>query len=390
MDFKKIICNDNSIVLKNVENFNIKQIAECGQCFRWKKIKELDYVGVAYERVIEVIQKDDTVTILNSTKDDFYNIWLEYFDLHRDYTSIKKELSKDPILKESVKYGYGIRILNQEPFEMLISFIISARNSIPVISRTIERISKKYGKKITYNGETYYAFPTIQEISGATEDEIRETGASFRSKYIVDTINNLLNNIASGIAYVYTGGQSTRITNKLFIEIGTGYLFNVIPLPVVYMVVLIILFSFILSKTKFGTYVYAIGGNREAARLSGVPIKKIEIIVFTISGLLSAFAGLVLCSRMYSGQPSVGSGYELDAIAACVLGGTSMTGGKGRISGTVFGAMVIGIISNGLNLIGVSSYWQLIIKGLIIACAVLLDGQKGKLELLKKKKLAAN
>ena len=223
------------------------------------------------------------------------------------------------------------------------------------------------------------------------------TAAGFVSGFIVANfkvpafiITMAMMNIASGIAYVYTGGQSTRITNKLFIEIGTGYLFNVIPLPVVYMVVLIILFSFILSKTKFGTYVYAIGGNREAARLSGVPIKKIEIIVFTISGLLSAFAGLVLCSRMYSGQPSVGSGYELDAIAACVLGGTSMTGGKGRISGTVFGAMVIGIISNGLNLIGVSSYWQLIIKGLIIACAVLLDGQKGKLELLKKKKLAAN
>ena len=223
------------------------------------------------------------------------------------------------------------------------------------------------------------------------------TAAGFISGLIVANfkvpafiITMAMMNIASGIAYVYTGGQSTRITNKLFIEIGTGYLFNVIPLPVVYMVVLIILFSFILSKTKFGTYVYAIGGNREAARLSGVPIKKIEIIVFTISGLLSAFAGLVLCSRMYSGQPSVGSGYELDAIAACVLGGTSMTGGKGRISGTVFGAMVIGIISNGLNLIGVSSYWQLIIKGLIIACAVLLDGQKGKLELLKKKKLAAN
>ena len=177
------------------------------------------------------------------------------------------------------------------------------------------------------------------------------TAAGFVSGFIVANfkvpafiITMAMMNIASGIAYVYTGGQSTRITNKLFIEIGTGYLFNVIPLPVVYMVVLIILFSFILSKTKFGTYVYAIGGNREAARLSGVPIKKIEIIVFTISGLLSAFAGLVLCSRMYSGQPSVGSGYELDAIAACVLGGTSMTGGKGRISGTVFGAMVIGII----------------------------------------------
>ncbi len=195
-------------------------------------------------------------------------------------------------------------------------------------------------------------------------------------------------NVANGVAYVYSGGQSTRITNEFFSSIGMGYLFKVIPLPVVYMVILIIIISFVLNKTKFGTYVYAIGGNRESARLSGVPIKKVEIIVFTLSGLLSAFAGLVLCSRMYSGQPSVGDGYELDAIAACVLGGTSMSGGKGRISGTVFGALVIGIISNGLNLIGVSSYWQLIIKGLIIACAVLLDVQKGKLGSLKRKKAA--
>lgn len=195
-------------------------------------------------------------------------------------------------------------------------------------------------------------------------------------------------NICSGVAYVYSGGQSTRITDEFFIAIGTGYLFNVIPLPVVYMVILIAVFSFLLRKTKFGTYVYAIGGNREAARLSGVPILKVEIIVFTLSGLLSAFAGLVLCSRMYSGQPSVGDGYELNAISACVLGGTSMSGGKGHISGTVFGAMVIGIISNGLNLIGVSSYWQLIVKGLIIICAVLLDAQKEKFAILKKKNAA--
>ena len=192
-------------------------------------------------------------------------------------------------------------------------------------------------------------------------------------------------NVCSGVAYVYSGGQATRINNDFFSAIGTGYLFHTIPLPVVYMIILIIVISFLLGKTKFGTYIYAIGGNREAARLSGVPIKKVEIAVFTISGVLSAFAGLVLCSRMYSGQPSVGSGYELDAIAACVLGGTSMSGGKGRISGTIFGAMVIGVISNGLNLIGVSSYWQLIVKGLIIACAVLLDSQKGKISLLKKK-----
>ncbi|WP_320128578.1 ABC transporter permease [uncultured Sphaerochaeta sp.] len=185
-------------------------------------------------------------------------------------------------------------------------------------------------------------------------------------------------NIASGIAYVYSGGRSTRIKDPFFIKIGTGYLFDVIPLPVVYMAVLIALFSFLLNKTKFGTYIYAIGGNRESARLSGVPIFKVEIIVYTITGLLSAFAGLVLSSRMYSGQPSVGSGYELDAIAACVLGGVSMSGGKGSISGTVIGAMVIGIISNGLNLMGVSSFWQLIVKGIIILCAILIDTQKGK------------
>ena len=175
-------------------------------------------------------------------------------------------------------------------------------------------------------------------------------------------------NVANGIAYVYSGGQSTRITDGFFISIGTGYLFSLIPLPVLYMILLIIVISFLLVKTRFGVYVYAIGGNREAARLSGIPIRIIEIIVFTLSGLLSAFAGL----------PSGGSGYEMDAIAACVLGGTSMAGGKGSISGTVLGAMVIGIISNGLNLIGVSSYWQLIVKGIIIATAVILDSQKEK------------
>lgn len=208
--------------------------------------------------------------------------------------------------------------------------------------------------------------------------------ATFRVPAFIITMATM--NVCKGVGYVYSGGQATRIKDDFFAAIGTGYLFNVIPLPVVYMIILVILFSFLLSKTKFGTYVYAIGGNREAARLSGVPIKKVEITVFTLSAVLSSFAGLVLCSRMFSGQPSVGDGYEMDAIAACVLGGTSMSGGKGRISGTVIGCMVIGIISNGLNLIGVSSYWQLIVKGLIIACAVLLDAQKDRIALLTQKR----
>ncbi|MBN2980984.1 ABC transporter permease [Cohnella algarum] len=185
-------------------------------------------------------------------------------------------------------------------------------------------------------------------------------------------------NVAQGIAYLYSGGQSVRITNDAYTTIGTGQLFGFLPLPVLYMFVLIFIFSVLLNKTKFGTYVYAIGGNREAARLSGVPIKKVEIAVYTITGFLAAFAGIVLSARMYSGQPSVGQGYEMDAIAACVLGGVSMAGGRGRISGTVLGAMVIGVISNGLNLLGVSSFWQLVVKGIIILIAILVDAQKGK------------
>jgi ribose transport system permease protein len=190
-------------------------------------------------------------------------------------------------------------------------------------------------------------------------------------------------NVARGVAYIYSGGQSTRIMNDVFNFIGTGYL-GFLPLPVLYMIVLISIFVILLNKTKFGNYVYAVGGNRESAHLSGVPIKKVEIIVYTVSGFLSAFAGLVLCSRMYSGQPSIGNGYEMDAIAACVLGGVSMSGGVGRISGTIFGVMIIGIISNGLNLMNVSSYWQLVVKGLIIAIAVLIDAQKGKKSFIHK------
>lgn len=189
-------------------------------------------------------------------------------------------------------------------------------------------------------------------------------------------------NIARGIAYIYSGGLSTRIMTGGFTNIGAGYLFNVLPTPIIYMVILVLVFTILLNKTKFGTYIYAIGGNRESARLSGVPIKLVEVAVFTISGILAAFAGIVLSSSMFSGQPSVGQGYELDAIAACVLGGVSMSGGKGRISGTVIGAIVMGVINNGLNLMSVSSFWQLVVKGVIILVAVLLDTQKGKTHLL--------
>ena len=191
MNYTNITEKENSIILENVKDFNIKQILECGQCFRWERITDTDYIIVAYRRVIEVIQEGSTVTILNTNMKDFNEIWKEYFDLGVNYGEIKEELSKDELLRKSVEFGYGIRILNQDPFEMLISFIISARNSIPSIMKTIKKISERWGDKIEYKGNIYYAFPTPEQLKEATLEEIKETGASFRSKYIVDTIGKV-------------------------------------------------------------------------------------------------------------------------------------------------------------------------------------------------------
>ena len=143
MNYTNLIEKDNTIILENVKDFNIKQILECGQCFRWERISDTNYVIIAYRRVIEVIQNGSTVTIINTNMKDFNEIWKNYFDLNVDYEKIKEELSKDELLRKSVEFGYGIRILNQDPFEMLISFIISARNSIPSIMKTIKKISEK-------------------------------------------------------------------------------------------------------------------------------------------------------------------------------------------------------------------------------------------------------
>lgn len=191
MNFKDIEFLENKVILKDVKDFNIKQICESGQCFRWKKEAENRYIGVAYERVLEVEQIDNDVILHNTNEEDFKNIWLRYFDLETDYSKIKEELSKDEVLRKSVEYGYGIRILNQEPFELVVSFIISARNSIPVISKTINNICERWGSKIIYKGKEYYTFPRKEVLAKATLDEIKEIGGSFRSKYIVDTVNKI-------------------------------------------------------------------------------------------------------------------------------------------------------------------------------------------------------
>ncbi|BBF87992.1 ribose ABC transport system, permease protein RbsC [Aquitalea magnusonii] len=180
--------------------------------------------------------------------------------------------------------------------------------------------------------------------------------------------------ILRGLALVVSGGSPiTGFNSDLFSMLGGGYVAGLIPIPVVWMLIMFGLFAFLLKKTVFGRHVYATGGNEEAARLSGVKVDQIKLWVYTISGAMSAMAGVVLTSRLNSAQPTAGSGYELDAIAAVVLGGTSLTGGRGWIFGTLMGALLIGVLNNGLNLLGVSSFYQQVIKGVVILLAVLID-----------------
>jgi len=178
--------------------------------------------------------------------------------------------------------------------------------------------------------------------------------------------------ILRGFAYVYTGGTTVRIDNRGFIDLGTGYL-GFIPLPVFYLTVVLIIVYMILNKSKLGRHIYATGGNEKAARFSGISIVRIRMFIYVFSGVMGALAGLVLAARSYSGNPVSGEGSEMDAIAAVVLGGTSMAGGNGFIGGTIIGALIIGLLSNGLNLMGIDSFWQIILKGIVILVAVYVD-----------------
>jgi len=193
MDYKTIKSCDNYIIIEEVKNFKLKHIFECGQIFRFEEIAEGDFVVIAFGKVIELKEDGSNILIYNSTEEEVRNIWLKYLDLDRDYSKIKEELSKDSLLRESIEFGYGVRVLNQDPFEMLISFIISARNNIPSIKKTVNKIAVKWGKEVQYKGNIYFTFPNILEIKDATLEEIQETGASFRSKYIIDTIKNVYN-----------------------------------------------------------------------------------------------------------------------------------------------------------------------------------------------------
>lgn len=188
--------------------------------------------------------------------------------------------------------------------------------------------------------------------------------------------------IVRGISYILTGGQPAQSNNEAFNNMGVGSILGV-PIPVVFVIIAFIILYFIINRTPFGRHVYATGGNKEAAKYAGVDTRWIQVRVFIISGMMAALAGVVLAARLYSGQPSVGEGFERDAIAASVLGGTSFNGGVGTLGGTVTGVLIIGVLNNGMNLLKINSYWQFVVKGCVILGAVYVDYLKKRKTLRK-------
>jgi ribose transport system permease protein len=178
--------------------------------------------------------------------------------------------------------------------------------------------------------------------------------------------------ILRGVAYLITKGLPVYGFPKGFAVIGQGYFLQV-PIPVIIMVVCFITGYIVLEKTRFGRYVYGIGGNEEASRLSGINIRKIKYITYCACSFLSALAGIVLLSRVNSGQPIAGTGYELDVITGVVLGGVSMNGGEGRITGVIMGILIMGVLTNGMILLNISEYFQLVVKGSVLLLAVSFD-----------------
>lgn len=182
---------------------------------------------------------------------------------------------------------------------------------------------------------------------------------------------------ARGLTLLYSGGRPIPALSPGFRWIGTGDVLG-IPVPIFVLLAVFAAAWFVLSQTRFGRHVYAVGGNPHAAKVSGLPVNRIRMLVYVISGGLAGLAGMILAARTGSALPQAGVAYELDAIAAVVIGGTSLAGGVGRVTGTLVGALLIGVMNNGLDLMGVESYYQQVIKGVLIVAAVMLDQSRNR------------
>lgn len=186
---------EQNMLIRNVKSFNLEHIFECGQCFRWNKNEDGGYTGVVKENVINIRMVDNDVYVKSYGNDDLKSLFNDYFDMNRDYEKIKSELRKiDEHMDKSITYGDGIRLLNQNLWETIISFIISANNNIPRIKGIIERISKRYGNRIKWDGVEYYTFPTPEQLSKASVEDLRNLGLGFRDVRVFETTQMVVNN----------------------------------------------------------------------------------------------------------------------------------------------------------------------------------------------------
>lgn len=197
----------------------------------------------------------------------------------------------------------------------------------------------------------------------------------FRLPPFVATLGML--SIARGLTMLWTGGFPVTSLGSTFGFLGTGAILGM-PMPVWIMLALVGVFVVVTQRTRFGRHIYAVGGNERAARLTGLNVPRIKLAVYTLAGALAGVAGLIVTARLDSAQPNAGLGYELDSIAAVVIGGTSLSGGRGSIWGTVLGCLIIGVLNNGLFLLNVSPFWQQVIKGGVILLAVAIDKMNAK------------
>ena len=199
----RAIEKDNKVIIEGLSDFEPKHVFDCGQCFRWLRQEDGSYTGVVQGKVINVKKENDLIILDNTNKEDFENIWFDYFDLGRNYTEIKNKLKvMDEYLDKATEFGEGIRILQQDGWEMLISFIISANNRIPMIQRAINNLSERYGKYIgEYNSKKYYAFPTPEDLKNVSVEEIRACQTGFRDKYIKSVVDYVNDNKEDVLSY---------------------------------------------------------------------------------------------------------------------------------------------------------------------------------------------
>ncbi len=185
---------EQELKIENVNSFNLTHIFECGQCFRWNKNKDMSYTGIVGKNVINISKINNDIYVKSFGEDDLETLFNTYFDMNTDYEKIKNKLRKiDRFMEESIKYGDGIRLLNQDLWETIISFIISANNNIPRIKGIIERICKRYGNKIVWNGIEYYSFPTPEQLEKATIQDLRILGLGFRDVRVYETTKMVIN-----------------------------------------------------------------------------------------------------------------------------------------------------------------------------------------------------